>query len=211
MRKHDKIFGFLGDLKRRAEFDAAFRRLVEATPFIAFGVGIRKAKFMQDFIEEGCDPYLPTKVYDLAIMLMLERYVDYLATQKVRCLGRVHLESIGSLEDAEHQAAHADLLLHGTQFVPEKMFQSWLEAGCRFNPKMGSNPVELSDLVAREVFEWTRSECKIDPPYWSILNKKVYCRGDGQYGKFGIKVFPAADILDEIANHRQDCGADPVN
>ena len=207
MRKHDKIFSFGADPAKRAEFDRALYALVEATPFTAFGVGIRKKVFRREFVETGVDPYLPTSVYDLAIMLLLERYVDFLATHAERRLGRVHLESIGSREDAEHQAAYADLLLHGTQFVSESAFQSWVEAGCRFSPKRGSSPTELADLVARDMFEWTRSDCSVEPRYWRIISAKAHLRGDGQFGKFGIKVFPNSNIEEAVTAHRLGCGA----
>jgi hypothetical protein len=122
-----------------------------------------------------------------------------------RRIGRTHLESIGAREDAEHQAAYADLLLNGTQYVPENTFQSWLETGCRFSPKRGSDPSELADLVAREIFEWTRGNCTTDPPYWDVLNQKVYRRGDGHFGRFGVKVFPYTDIQDAVMAHRDGC------
>ncbi|MBI3911199.1 MAG: DUF3800 domain-containing protein [Armatimonadetes bacterium] len=211
MRRHNDDFSFRRNRTRQAEFDRAFRALVERTPFTVFGVGIRKDAFKQEFLDSGCDPYLPTRVYDLAIMLMLERYVDYLATHQQRRIGRVHLESIGAREDAEHQAAYADLLLHGTQFVPEKTFQSWVEAGYRFSPKRGSSPAEMSDLVAREVFEWTRGGCQNDPPYWAVLNPKIHRRADGHFGKFGVKVFPSSDIDEAVMAHRVLCGAAPKN
>lgn len=206
MRNHRNYFSFGGKVEIQNEFDKAIRELVESTPFVAFGVGIRKASFAREFRDPGSDPYLPSGVYDLAIMLLMERFVDYLATSPERRIGRVHLESIGSRPDAEHQAAYADVLLHGTQFVPEKTFQSWVEAGCQFIPKCGTHPQELADLVAREVFEWTRSDCRDKPPYWDILLKKVYRRADCMYGKFGLKVFPASDIEDSVAATRADCG-----
>jgi hypothetical protein len=211
MRNHRDSFSFHGDPTRRREFDDEIRNLVANTPFVVFGIGIRKDFLKREYIDSGSDPYLPTQVYDLAIMLLLERYTDFLATHTERRIGRVHLESIGAREDAEHQAAYADLLLHGTQFVSEKAFQSWVEAGCRFVPKSGSNPAELADLVAREVFEWTRDACQVEPPYWQTLASKIHLRAEGHYGKFGIKLFPSTGIEDAIMAHRQACGAGKRN
>jgi hypothetical protein len=203
MRKHEDHFSFGGNEFRQAEFDREFRSLLESTPFVVFAVGIRKSSFLDQYIQTSVDPYLPSKVYDVAIMLLLERYVDYLSTTGDRQLGRANLESIGAREDAEHQAIYADLLLHGTQFVPEKTFQSWLEGGCRFSPKMGTNPAELADLVAREMFEWTRSDCRVEPMYWDIVSSRAYVRGDGHFGRFGIKVFPTDDDMsDDVIAHR---------
>lgn len=211
MRRHDDNFSFGGNKERRQEFDAALRALVKQTRFRVFGVGIRKTQFQAEFVDTNCDPYLPTNLYSLALMLLLERYVNYIALNNERRLGRVHIESIGSHDDAEHQVDYADLVLHGTQFVSGRTFQCWVEPGCRFSVKHGSDPSELSDLVAREVFEWTRADCGKDPPYWDILNSKAYVRGDGLYGKFGIKVFPATGVEDAIREHRLLCGATDKN
>jgi hypothetical protein len=207
MRKHRAIFNFHGDRAKQSAFEKDLRYLLKNTPFVCFGVAVRKDLFKSMFVDQGIDPYLPTKVYDLAIMLLLERYVDYLSTNADRRLGRVHLESIGKRDDAEHQAAYADLLLHGTQFVPESTFQSWVEAGCRFAPKQGSGPAELADLVAREVYEWANSDCKVDPRHWDILKPKIYRRDEGHFGRFGIKIFPADGLEDAIYAHRVACGA----
>jgi hypothetical protein len=207
MRKRDGMFRFQNNRDKQAQFESTLHKLVLDTPFVAFGVGVRKDLFKAEFVDNDSDPYLPTQVYDLAIMLILERYVDCLARNAERRYGRIHLESIGRREDAQHQAAYADLLLHGTQYKPQSEFQSWVEPGCRFSPKTHSNPSELADLVAREVFEWARSDCKISPPYWEDLKKKVYCYGDGRSGKFGIKIFPATGAEDQTLAHKIECGA----
>lgn len=206
MRKRSGMYRFQGDLELQRAFAGEFAALVNATPFVAFGVGIRKQAFAQDFASTGLDPYLPTKLYDLALMLLLERFVDYMAYKEPRHIGRVHLESIGSLEDAEHQAAYADLLLHGTQWVSDSVFRSWLETGCRFSPKTGSNPAELADLVAREVFEYTRSDGQESPCQWSVIGPKFYLREDGLAGKFGLKIFPDSDIRAKTLEFRNACG-----
>ena len=205
MRNRRGDYSFRGDRGKQDRFLGEIRRLLDETQFVCFGIGIRKEAFKAEFIDSGIDPYLPTRVYDLAIMLIMERYVDYLATSANRRMGRMMLESIGAREDAEHQAAYADVLLHGTQFLSESGFQSWLETGCRFSPKTGSNPAELADLIAREVFEWTRSECKVAPPHWDIISKKLYCREDGRNRRFGLKVFPSSGIQDHVDAHRESC------
>lgn len=213
MRKREGPFSFGKDEKRRAAFDKALRKLLIDTPFTVFGVAIRKKAFKAEFVDNATDPYLPTNIYDLAIMLVSERFVDYLSTQNnpSRLLGRVHLESIGPQEDATHQVSYANLLLYGTQYVPEGLFQSWVETACHFSPKTGSSPAELADIVARELFEWTTSDCKSPPRFWDIICQKIYVRGSGQFGKFGVKVFPDGDIKDLITEHRTFCGAATTN
>ena len=207
MRKRDKEFYFAGNVMRQQQFDREFLRLLRETPFVVFGVGIRKQEFKRLFLDTGADQYLPQPVYDLAIMLMLERYVRYLAQDQVRQIGRVHLESIGAREDAEHQAALSDLLVHGTQFVSQRVFQSWVVPGCTFTTKSGSHPSEISDLVARDVFEWTRSAGTTEPKFWPFLTERFFYSNDGRFGDCGLKVFPAAEMEQKLESTRNSIKA----
>ena len=200
-------YGFGDNKAKQKEFDKEIQDLIIATDFVAFGAVIRKAGFRTEFVNAGIDPYLPTDVYSVAITLLLERYVDALANSNPETLGRVRFESQGPREDAYYQLEYARVLLDGTQWVSAKAFQSRLETGLRFSPKVGSDPSELSDFFARDLFEWARSECCTSPKWWNEFCSKVYVRGDGLMGKFGIKVFPDSDIRDQIEHHRRTYGA----
>jgi hypothetical protein len=208
MRRRENIYHFYGEGKRQLEFDEAIDRLVNDANFVAFGVGIRKEAYAEQFVEAGLDPYLPTDVYPLAIMLLLERYIDFLHSEPVNRFGRVTFESIGTREDAEHQLEYARLLLDGSQWVPASAFRSWLETGLRFEPKAGSHPLELSDMLSRDLYEWVLSDCTKTPKRWELFSKKIRCRDDGRMGKFGVKVFPDSDIRERTIAHRAACGAD---
>ena len=207
MRTYDGRYGFGGDKAKQAEFDEAMNQLIESTPFVTFGVGIRKSAFEQEFIRTGVDPYLPTDVYAVAISMLLERYLDFLAMRDGTWIGRVTFESQGGKEDAEHQLEFARLLLDGTQWVADGAFRNWLETGLRFATKEGSNPCELADMFSRELYEWIRGDCDVTPKRWDMFCRKAYCRGDGRMGKFGIKVFPDSDIRNRIEEHRVRFGA----
>lgn len=206
MRNHDGPYYFGGDSQKQAEFDSAIDELVATTEFSVFGVGIRKTGFSKDFVATGIDPYLPTDAYTVAIEMLLERYVDYLAHHPSNFLGRIIFESQGPKEDAFHQLGYARLLLDGTQWVPDSAFRNWLETGLRFTPKSGSDPMELADMFSRELFEWVRGGCQVQPKRWNLFSKKIYIRGDGMRGKFGIKIFPDSDIHDIIEMHRKGFG-----
>jgi hypothetical protein len=207
MRRREMVFHLGGDEKRQREFDEALDRLIRDANFVAFGVGVRKEAYEQEFVKANVDPYLPTDVYALAIMLLLERYVDFLASSDVSRFGRVTFESIGPREDAEHQLEYARLLLDGSQWVSDKSFRSWLETGLRFEPKAGSHPLELADILSRDLYEWVSSGCKATPKRWELFSEKIHCRGDGRMGKFGVKVFPDSDIREHVIAHRVACGA----
>lgn len=59
MRHRDGPYYFEGNQKRQSEFDEAIDGLVEYTPFVAFGVGVRKEAFADEFVKTGVDRYLP--------------------------------------------------------------------------------------------------------------------------------------------------------
>ena len=203
MRRNDRVFNLGDDPARQLAFRTAVDELVGSADFVAFAVGIRKWEYRARFSDDRADPYLPTGVYDTAMQMLLERYLDYLHHRGADDRGRVTLEAQGSREDAEHQRAYVDLLLNGTQWVPPAAFRDYLETGVRFRGKQGSHPLELSDMLARDVFEWIRSDCLEPPSRWSIFESKLYGRGDLRSGKFGLKVFPAEDIRDHVEAHRE--------
>lgn len=205
MRRKEGRWGFGGDRKRQREFDKALDGLVEQTVFEAFGVGIRKRGFKKEFIDTGIDPYLPTDVYSVAIVMLLERYIDFLAHNPPDRFGRAIFEGQGAKEDAEHQLEYARVILEGSQWVPDKAFRNWLEPGLTFVPKRGSHPLELADMFSRELYEWIRSACKRSPKRWDLFSPRIYCREDGRMGKFGVKVFPDSDIRERIEAHRVRC------
>ena len=205
MRHRKERFYFGHDRQKEAKFDQAIRSLIDQTPATYFGAGIRKAKLTADTL----DPYLPTSAYPLAITLLLERYIDFLAYSPSHPFGRLMFESIGPREDAERQAVVVDLLLHGTQWVSDGAFRGQLHPGVHYAPKRGSDVMELADIVAREVYEWTRSSCTIEPKFWDVVSPRFYARGDFAMGKFGLKVFPDRDIRDVVEAHRLRFG--PVN
>ena len=209
MRRREGRWGFNGDIKRQAEFDRRLDELVRSTKFIAFGAGIIKGPFVEDYVKTPVDPYLPTDVYAVSIMMLLERYLDYLAHVPEARMGRLTLESIGPREDAMHQLEYARLLLEGTQWVPDSAFRNFLETGLLFTPKTASHPLELADMFSRDIFEWIRSGCTSTPKRWEIFGEKIYHRNDGSMGKFGLKVFPDSDIRSCIEAHRIHCGAMP--
>ncbi|HLB29728.1 MAG TPA: DUF3800 domain-containing protein [Dehalococcoidia bacterium] len=211
MRLFDGIYYFNGDRQRQMEFDQAIEQLIEGTNFVTFGVGVRKHGFETQFVEAGIDPYLPTDAYAVAITMLLERYIDFLANSHPKRLGHITFESQGPKEDAQHQLEYARVLLEGSQWVPGSAFQHFLVTGLQFTPKRGSDAMELADMFSRAIYEWVGGGCSISPARWDLFGRKIYCRGDGQMGKFGVKVFPDSDIRERIEAHRRGCGATSTN
>lgn len=209
IRLGDGVFSFENSSTRQEQFRQRLGDLLSSLDYTVFAIGVRKRAFQEEFLRATVDPYLPQDVYALALHLLLERYVDFLAHRAVSPRGRLTLEAQGPREDAEHQLAYVETLLDGTQWVSGSDFQKYLETGLRFEPKSGSRPTELADLVARDVFEWIRSGCEETPTTWDVWAPKVYQRGDLRMGKFGLKIFPDSDIRPKIEAQRNQYR--PVN
>ena len=69
--------------------------------------------------------------------------------------------------------------------------------------------MKLADIVAREVYEWTRSGCTVEPKFWDVVSPRFYARGDFSMGRFGLKIFPDRDIRSLVEAHRERFG--PTN
>ncbi len=57
-------------------------------------------------------------------------------------------------------------------------------------------------MLARDVFEWIRADCVVEPARWKSFGPRIYQRGDLRMGKFGLKVFPDSDVSQQVEAHR---------
>jgi len=190
------------------ELVEALDELVEQTDFTAFGIIIQKWVFRQEFTTTGKDPFLPREAYNLALHLLLERFVSFLASADDAPIGSITLESQNSEQDArkdaQHQLSIAETIVHGTRWVSPEPLQLDILPGVEFLRKQPSHPLELSDMLANFLYQLARDGFyDTRPPAWSrttrsrlwdIFCHKFYQEGDLRHGKFGLKVFPAGRL-----------------
>lgn len=198
------LYHFAGDVGKRDRFDREVDALLAGVEFTVFGAVVRKGPHRR-FVEAGLDPYLPTRPYAVAIEMLMERVVDCLWARAEPSIGRVRFESIGPAEDVERQYEYTRLLRFGTQWIPHRAFSQWLAPGVEFDIKGRSGPTEIADMFVRDLFEWARDGCVTQPKRWAFFSSRIYKRGDGGRGKFGVKVFPDSDIRSPIESHRNEC------
>lgn len=129
MRHRDGPYALSGSIRRQQQFDDAVADLISSSRFVAFGVAVRKTVFESEFVATGIDGYLPTNADAVAIHMLLERYVDFLAMDQQPRLGKVIFESQGAREDADRQFEVARVLVDGTQWISEKVFRHWVAPG----------------------------------------------------------------------------------
>lgn len=203
MRHRQGKFSFNQDHAEQRAFFEALSQLMDEAEFVAFGVGIRKAELVR--LAEAEPELRPFQIdiYGIAIHLMTERFVEYLAPRSKRLArGAFVFEAQTRREDARHQRSLIETLLGGSPGIAQPAFVRHIEPGARFVPKQGSHPTELADMLARDLFEWLKSDCTIEPARWPIWRRKFFARGNLTRGKFGLTVFPNADIRQRIEDER---------
>lgn len=193
----------------------ALERLAKETEFTAFGIIIQKWVFHQEFTETGKDPFLPRETYDLALHLLLERFVSFLASANDAPIGSITLESQNSEQDArkdaQHQLSIAETIVHGTRWVSPEPLQLDIRPGVEFLRKQPSHPLELSDMLANFLYRLAQRgfdnnqlpNLRQGDNLWNIFYEKLYGEGDLRQGKFGLKVFPAGDLDDWLNDFRE--------
>ena len=199
MRHRQGRFSFEQDHAKQRAFSEAISQLADEAEFVAFGVGIRKAELVRLAEAEPEVRPFQIDIYGVAIHLMAERFVEYLAPRSKRpAQGTFVFEAQTRHEDARHQRSLIETLLGGSPGIAQPAFVRHIEPGAKFVPKQGSHPTELADMLARDIFEWLKSDCTAEPARWPIWQRKFFARDDLARGKFGLTVFPDADIRQQI-------------
>lgn len=196
-------FAFGDDRQKQEAFQAGVADLVRAAEFTLVGAIIRKDALERDVANGEDYGNLPPGLYEMALTFVAERLVDMLYADANRPCGSLLFESIGNLEDALHQRAFADLLIHGSEFVSDGCFRGWLKPGCQFRTKAGSHPLELADLAARAMLTWTREGMPADHAFWALWASRIAMRDDLEKGRFGVKIFPDGDVRGQVMEMRR--------
>lgn len=192
-------FSFGGDIRCQESFRRSVKRLCKRAKFQLLGAILRKDQLYARPEAVNLHGNLPPNLYEMALTFVAERFVDMLhADQVLKPCGQLTFESIGNLEDAQHQRAFAELLIYGSEFVSDGCFRGWLRPGCEFRTKRGSHPLELADLAARAMLTWMRQGRPDDHDFWRIWAPRIATREEIERGKFGVKIFPDADIRGEV-------------
>jgi hypothetical protein len=183
IRKWQKDFKVLGDIKIRHNFYQDLDKLIENTDFKIISSAILKDELMKQYGPQSNNPY------DLSLTFVLERTVfltDTLKCNKVEVIA----ESRGKNEDAKLHDQYQIIINNGTKFVDKKRFIDRL-TDIDFKKK-DKNDVgtQLSDLVAYPL------ATKIIFPdrenlAFKVIDPKIYRQfPKGDYLGYGLKIFP---------------------
>lgn len=204
-------YSFSNNAEKQQELKQEITELITKTPCHAFAVAIPIPEYNQEQTTAKLNGYslypeLPKGIYPMAIMLLMERCLDFLAyglNSKPKVT--VVFESIGPKEDIEHQLTFAQVLHLGTEWVKPDVFRKYFYPGVSFLTKeaykkdKGSHPLELADILGRDVFEWLKGNGQTNPYFWNIWKQKFYKRESGRSGRFSLKILPCKNSETEQA------------
>ncbi|MCC6387799.1 MAG: hypothetical protein IT302_10485 [Dehalococcoidia bacterium] len=199
VRKGTGAFHFDGDRSRR---DAALRELADMLrdlPFYVTCVVIDKDRFRAAHPTSIVDGVLPTRLYPLAVHMMLERVVHCLWNLGDR-KGDLEAEGVGEVEDAHLQRAVANLKLTGTRFQSERWFRYQLADHVTFHGKVHNRAgLQLADWVVKPCADAARAartpalrtpENTVGHAMWEVVREHLWDGEQARKDTFGLKVYP---------------------
>lgn len=178
-------FSVLQDSAKATAWGNDFLNFVENSDFAIISIVIDK---LQHLARYGGAAFHP---YHYCLTLLLERYIGFLRSRKVSCVGDVLAESRGGKEDSELSATYNEVYSRGTQFHKPGEFQQYLTTRELKLKKKQANiaGLQMADLLA--------APSKVD-----ILTEKApaLCPTCGQYTRdlivaIGPKYNPYGRVL----------------
>ncbi len=152
-----------------------------------------KPKFLERYSTRPVDDWLPTDVYTMLFVFVVERFVAFLH-QHDKATGSIIVESRGSKENVRVQNEFTKMLRDGTQFYRDWQFREVLRVpAVRFYDKSkGESEIglQISDWVALPLAK-TLQDASSPHPEWSIYKEKIWLGGNpSKPGQVGLKTFP---------------------
>lgn len=144
-----RVFKFLQDEKKRAEFDEDLLNVIRGADFKVVAVVIDKAALRASYGESAAHPY------HLGLGFLLQRFAGYL--NRVNRVGDVMAESRGGREDMLLQASYARVYEYGIWGVTSaSSFQSALSSRKLKlrNKKANISGLQLADLLGHPAKMW---------------------------------------------------------
>lgn len=183
IRKWQKRFKVLGNLKIRNNFYKDLDNFVANADFKIISTAILKDKFIEQYGPRADDPY------ELALTFILERAIflsDNLGCKKIEIIA----EARGKKEDAGLHTQHQLILAHGTTYVNRKRLKNKFSDIEFVKKKRNNLGIQLADLVAYPIATKVLYP-KRENLAFRIIEPKIYRQfPNGDYLGYGLKIFP---------------------
>lgn len=181
IRKCQKEFQILLDLKLKAEFYNDINEAIKSTDFTVICAGIKKQEFIHSYGK------LINDVYEVCLSFILERTIfkcdeygsiDHKISSVVECRGKK--------EDRRLTEYFNKILSVGTGYVSKDRFARY-NMNLNFRDKKANvNGIQLADLIAYPIGTFIKDKDRANPAYEAIKDK-IYTKNGKIYG---MKISP---------------------
>jgi len=181
IRKCDKEFQILFDLKIKEEFYKRINNLITNNEFIIVASAINKIKFIRKYGK------LAQNIYEISLSFIIERTIFALDDSKSQNEPlHIIIERRGKNEDNKLKDYFNKLLQRGTGYVDRKRLEKHLIHFEFFDKQANIEGLQIADLLAYPISRYIIDKERANPAF-EILSSKFYKKRERLYG---LKEYP---------------------
>lgn len=181
IRKCEKEFKHLFDLKLKAEFYEKIDRVIAETDYKIIASAIKKQNYIKKYGKLSDD------VYEISLSFIIERAIFYLESLKKTGISlEVVIEKRGPKEDKKLDEHFQRILSRGTGYIKPSKLANYNPSIIFRHKKENINGLQLADLIAYPIARYILEPERVNPAFEVFKNKLYKKSGD----KFGLKIFP---------------------
>lgn len=183
IRKCEGAFQILFDLKIKERFYNKLNGIIRDANFSIIGAGVNKEEYIKRYGKGARDPYA------ISLGFVMERLIFRLDAKSPSATVNIKLEKRGRKEDRQLLDQYNAILDRGTYYVNSQRLKNRVNDFEFFLKRDNIVGLQIADLCA---YPLARHILNPKEPYipFQIIEKKLYCDGNGKYDGYGLKVFP---------------------
>jgi hypothetical protein len=187
-------FSVLNSQERLDEFVNHTAEFVSKLETMLLIAALNKPEHYNLYKLSKVDRWLPTEIYSMLFVFIIERYMFFL-WENNKASGKVVAESRGPKEDTEIQLCYSTMLKHGTQFCRNWQFKQVLPTIIEFRQKKDNIAgLQISDWIASPFSKKVEYPDGSADKYgeWELYKGKIWLGKKAPApGQVGFKTFPS--------------------
>jgi hypothetical protein len=166
IRKCDKAFQILFDLKIKEAFYNELNHIIELSRFKIIAVGINKEEFIKKYGKTSNDPY------EFSLSSIIDQSLFYLDENSCKRL-KITIEKRGKKEDEALYSHYSKIYANGTYNISKEKIKQY-QIDFEFKNKLDNiNGLQLADLVAYPIARYLINKSGVNLAFDKIKNKIV--------------------------------------
>lgn len=183
IRKCEGAFQVLFDLDKKKVFYDELNLTLGSSEHTIIGAGINKKDYIIRYGKGAKDPYA------LSLSFILERLVFCLDGLDRNSNVKIKVEKRGKKEDRQLLAHYNSVIDTGTYYISSDRFAKRIKE-FKFHAKRENIAgLQVADLCAYPLARFIINPTESYIPF-SIIKDKIYSNKDGEFGGWGLKIFP---------------------